>query len=643
MAESVERDPERSRQTAFVKAAPHHVLLRLKVTGGFMGGADLVLADGLNCLIGGRGAGKTTALEFLRFALGLMPDPKVNQQRVRALDALIKANLGGGRVAVELRTKTGMLYTAGRGTHESVQVLNESGTAVPISLDRDQIFTADVFSQNEIEDIASSPAAQLELLDRFNEQSTARIVRDLAQLFRELEQSTATLRQLDTDIDDLRGKASEITVLEEKLRALSGATGPDAERTNAAHRSKAARVMEAQFPQLVLDAMQSAARETESTYASFSAALDGQAEQLAQDGVNTEAIALFQQDVQSFKQALADARDRIAEAALSAQRRFREYTARLAERHAIQESEYRALIVQLEEEGGRAAERLAFQTALAEAQAAARALETREKQRLATLSKRRELLQHVSELRDERFLLRKRTSATLTDAFPSLRVTVTQAADLGDYRELLAESLKGAGVQQGVAAKRLSEIFLPIELAQIVMSRNYATMSRQANYDEDRARKVIDSLHTSGAAYSLEAVDMPDRPSIELLDGDTYKESTHLSTGQRCTTILPILLIQSERPLLIDQPEDNLDNAFVYDTIVTALKAVKGSRQVIFVTHNPNIPVLGEAERVFVFSSDGEHSIVQRSGTVDECKDDIERILEGGREAFLQRKLRYGH
>jgi ABC-type lipoprotein export system ATPase subunit len=106
---------------------------------------------------------------------------------------------------------------------------------------------------------------------------------------------------------------------------------------------------------------------------------------------------------------------------------------------------------------------------------------------------------------------------------------------------------------------------------------------------------------------------------------------------------LPILLTQSERPLLIDQPEDNLDNAFVYDTIVTALRAVKGSRQVIFVTHNPNIPVLGEAERVFVFSSDGQHAILKQVGTVDECKDQIERILEGGREAFLQRKARYGH
>jgi ABC-type bacteriocin/lantibiotic exporter with double-glycine peptidase domain len=72
-------------------------------------------------------------------------------------------------------------------------------------------------------------------------------------------------------------------------------------------------------------------------------------------------------------------------------------------------------------------------------------------------------------------------------------------------------------------------------------------------------------------------------------------------------------------PHLFDQAEDNLDNAFVYDTIVRALQTIKGSRQVIFVTHNPNMPVLGEAERVFVFSSDGQHSTLKQVGTVDEC------------------------
>src|SRR5258708_17123069 len=103
----------------------HHVVLSLNVTGGFLADAQLEFADGLNFLIGGRGAGKTTALEFLRFGLGLMPDQKTSPQRHRAIDALVKANLGSGRLSIEIRTKTDMRYTAGRAAHESVQVVNE--------------------------------------------------------------------------------------------------------------------------------------------------------------------------------------------------------------------------------------------------------------------------------------------------------------------------------------------------------------------------------------------------------------------------------------------------------------------------------------------------------------------------------------
>jgi len=154
-----------------------------------LGARDWSLSTVSTASSGERGAGKTTALELLRFGLGLMPDPKANPQRHRSIDALVKANLGSGRVRIELRTKTDMRYSADRSTNESVQVVNEVGVAVPISLDRDLIFGADVFSQNEIEEIASSPAAQLALLDRFQEEDTLAITRGLSELQRQLEQS----------------------------------------------------------------------------------------------------------------------------------------------------------------------------------------------------------------------------------------------------------------------------------------------------------------------------------------------------------------------------------------------------------------------------------------------------------------------
>ena len=130
---------------------------------------------------------------------------------------------------------------------------------------------------------------------------------------------------------------------------------------------------------------------------------------------------------------------------------------------------------------------------------------------------------------------------------------------------------------------------------------------------------------------------------IELNDHGSYKATETLSTGQKCNAILPILLLDSDRPLLIDQPEDNLDNEFVHNIIVESVLRVKQNRQLVFVTHNPNIPVLGEAERILVMESDGTAGHIRNTGSVDDCKANIVNILEGGEEAFKKRKDRYDY
>jgi DNA repair ATPase RecN len=82
-------------------------------------------------------------------------------------------------------------------------------------------------------------------------------------------------------------------------------------------------------------------------------------------------------------------------------------------------------------------------------------------------------------------------------------------------------------------------------------------------------------------------------------------------------------------------------NRYIYDTVVNAIHRVKQRRQIILITHNPNIPVLGDAAAVYVLTSDGERSRVSNRGSVDDCKMEIINLLEGGKEAFVRRKERY--
>ena len=95
----------------------------------------------------------------------------------------------------------------------------------------------------------------------------------------------------------------------------------------------------------------------------------------------------------------------------------------------------------------------------------------------------------------------------------------------------------------------------------------------------------------------------------------------------------------------MDQPEDHLDNAFVASTLVPSLRQRGESDQYIVTTHNANIPVLGEAQRVVVMDSDGERGFARHQGPLDdpETVDAVTSILEGGAAAFARRARFYGN
>jgi hypothetical protein len=125
-------------------------------------------------------------------------------------------------------------------------------------------------------------------------------------------------------------------------------------------------------------------------------------------------------------------------------------------------------------------------------------------------------------------------------------------------------------------------------------------------------------------------------------DGN-FKSLSVASAGQKTTAILTFILSFGDVPLILDQPEDDLDNRLVYDLIVDKIRHIKEIRQVIIVTHNANIPVNGDAEYVVSLSSDTHNLKIEAEGTV-ECgtvKNEICEVMEGGVEAFKTRANRY--
>lgn len=617
----------------------HHSIERLSVTGGFLDGASIELVDGLNCFIGARGTGKTTALEFLRYGLDRMPDPKIDKDRKHEIEKLVEENLARGSLAISIRTQADLRYIVRRSYGVDPAVTNEIGESVSIPLDDGRLFAIDVYSQNQIEDMARSPAAQLALIDRFSDDRLLEVETELDSLRRNLKDQASQLRKLDDEISTQAGLASEASVFRERLKGLAPPAGPDAERTEAAHAAQAVRIREKQIPSIVLTRLD----RLEADLRAFKNAHDAPVPIAALGGDNADLM----QSIQTAADAVADAVHAAAgniEAAVQVARTTIESQATtLAGRHATQEEAYQLILAELNEIEGRATERRSIEEKLAAAEMAENDERTLRAVRDELLTLRADLLKRCSELRDDRYELRDTVAKHLTSTFPLLRVQIIQDGNIEAYQAEISERLKTERVQRGVQSKRIAEALTPKQLAALVTAGASKEFGAAIHCDEAAARRMLETLGSNGGAYDIETIELADRPKIELLDGERYKEATSLSTGQRCTTILPILLLQSARPLLIDQPEDNLDNAFVYDTVVKALRDAAGTRQVIFVTHNPNIPVLGYAERVFVFDSDGDHGWLRATGSVDERREEIETVLEGGRKAFRERMERYGH
>ena len=126
-------------------------------------------------------------------------------------------------------------------------------------------------------------------------------------------------------------------------------------------------------------------------------------------------------------------------------------------------------------------------------------------------------------------------------------------------------------------------------------------------------------------------------------DGKDFEPIGQASAGQRSAAMLAFLLAYGDEPLVLDQPEDDLDNHLIYDLVVRQIRENKLRRQIIVVTHNPNIVVNGDAEMLHAMDFEGQCAVSEAGSLQDQkIRDTICIVMEGGREAFESRYRRLG-
>jgi ABC-type lipoprotein export system ATPase subunit/histidinol phosphatase-like PHP family hydrolase len=240
---------------------------------------------------------------------------------------------------------------------------------------------------------------------------------------------------------------------------------------------------------------------------------------------------------------------------------------------------------------------------------------------------------------------------------------ITVKYDEGKYSDSFERSLKTVmdwRTSQVPKAQLISKQITPIEFTLNCKKNNVAFFQNLKDDNGNRLlndgeiNSLITKINTEYCFEDFESIDFEDRPSISVTkiykdeEGKTQRNTksiSQLSLGQQQSVLLGILMLsKSKKPLIIDQPEDNLDSEFIFKTIVKNLRKIKEARQVIIVTHNSNIAVLGDAELIIPLKSTSVKSHVLNSGSIDrkETREICCEILEGGKSAFKQRQIIYG-
>ena len=615
---------------------------KIEISGGFLPGLSVNLPRGLTCIIGARGSGKSTLAEAIRFAVcGTSGAPK------HCVD-LIQANLAGGAmVTITALAEGSSRYTIKRGLKQQPVLLTSDGRAInTVDLGRGTFLPLDAYSSPEIEAIADEVLGQTRrnLLDELRSEQMRTIHLSLADSARALDANADRIRTAQRTIQDLTEQIEELGDVRARLSALA-----PSDREPTADFVRLSR--QQQLDQREVNKLDTANRNLETLSETleqlrrnaqlafkvrFAEQPSDNAELLGRyDDLLAVSLKAVEKNISSISGRIREAQDIVAQA--------RQTIAQAHTGHANELAKLTAL--------NQAASEHAQMRATLEQQVAK--LQGLEEQRLELNAELKTLLERRKSLKANHILMRDQISTMREEVASDLqreagervRIRIMRNADHLAYQQLLVDGLRGARVRNHEEIITTLLQLRPEQLAQLIQSNDLDSFEELTAFGGERSRKILDAFRESVDPLALEVIAIEDRIDIELDVSSggkpNFKDASDLSRGQKCTALLPILLARRDSPLVIDQPEDNLDNHFIFETVVNAVQQLKRRRQMIFITHNANIPVLAEADLVLVMNSDGRVGGVEKSGTVDECREQIIDLLEGGREAFELRSKRY--
>lgn len=604
-------------------------------------------SEKLNCIMGGRGTGKSTILNLIKSAIFKSAEEEKNVYNI------LKNNLGTGEIALEIESIDGSFYRVTKTFGEEPQPYKHPNSEY-ISIDK--IFKdieCDFYETGKIEEIGRSEKDRLQLIDKKVkseiidfETSIKQIQIDLDANAQDIKTFNLRLLRIDESLVQYEGAESEFE--EQKSQQPSGLKDEEKKEFEEADVKEKTRKREKRLVNGLIDVFSELRFEFDNKQSELQDILNktlAEKESYINKEIMTTMLSKTELTIKSIKENI----DSITKSIVSELSNLDVNSNQLSEIHDLQQADF----VKVKQKFDTNREYINKYHLLSK--------RLHEKGNL--IKDKQELGEKRDKLKSQRLLLVKKLNDSKQSIFKTrlnaitelnknfegaIVINLTFSGITIPFEDKLRESLKGSSIRYNELIPRIVEVFTTDEFASVIHNRDLDRLQSISGIDDRRARSILDALYETEAIYDIEKLYCDDLPEFNLrihegeMLSENYRKSDELSMGQRCTTVLPIIFAVSENPLIIDQPEDNLDNLYISSKIHEIIRKQKNQRQLILITHNPNIPVLSDSEHNVFLKFDRKSSI-DKIGSVEDVKINIIELLEGGEKAFKLRRDKYGY
>ena len=633
-----------NRQDGESEAEAHTELMSLAWDGGFLDGASISLNPNLNVLVGGHGAGKSTIIESLRYVLALDP---VGEEAGKAHQGIVRHVLRSGtKVSLRVRCYRPATreYLIERTVPNPPVVRDENGLVSSL-LPKDILPRVEVYGQHEISELARSGEKLTRLLDRFAQPDPSMAGRK-ADLRRDLRKTREALLDVQAELRHIEERLAALPSLEETLERFRE-VGLEERLRGRSLLVRGEQVMDS-IPERLRtfrDGLAAMRQELplNRVFLSPEALEDLPGRDIL--GGADRVLERLSNDLQSIVRQLDEALAR-ADAGIAEVRSH-------WDRHRLEvQAAYEAILRELQQAAVDGEEFIRLRGEIE----GLRPLQDRQsllqQQESEYLNRRRALLAEWEDVKAAEFRALDRAAQNVSSRLTGrVQVEVTAAGNKEPLATLLRNRI-GGNLKSTIEKLGGLDTMSLVDLAAACRDGADALIDAYG-LTRSQARNVAEA--GPDIALRIEELELPPTTTIRLNTAPpgaapSWQALDALSIGQKATAVLLLLLLESDAPLIVDQPEGDLDNRSITEGIVPRMREEKQRRQFIFSTHNANIPVLGDAELILGLTASGESGggqgriAPEHLGSIDTqlVRALVEDILEGGKDAFETRRLKYG-